>query len=763
MAIKWSTWGNVGMPGGYRGRSQVEVTHSPTTITAATTSVTVTVRGRLAMEAFSNGSNLRWELRGTQTASAEGVSWNVASAGATATPNPLFTRTFTVPLVYGQTQVFNAGVRVRPAGSWAGGGSGSFTPWADLAYTIPARPISKPAAPTLEQPAWTSDTRQTIAWSVSSPSSAPVTSQRVKRSTNGATPITIATLTGSPRSYIDTSTVAGNRYTYSIEAVNSAGSTASAAAVSISTTPTRPGAPTAARAGIDINVTRGALSSSATHWRAWDSEDGAAPVLVSGLIAAATGTWVHPAPDPAVTHTYYVEAVSSQPTLYSVLSPASAPVQLIAPPLAPTPLGPAAADATEDITLLYAHNPVDTTGQRKREVETRATSGDPWVSEGIETTTEQALTIDADTWPNGTSRRWRARTWGEATTGGSDGTGASPWSEEQILPLTGRPAVEITSPGASWPSQVMTVEWTFFDPEGSAQASWQARLVSGDAVVESISGTQPSTRSASFATPVDNGADYTVQVRASDGHGLMSEWDEVTTGVDYAPPATPSLTVTWHKDDGYTSLSVSAGHDGDVETEHVRLERATPAGWVTVPGAEEIDVEDLPTTITDLLPPLGQMVTYRAVAVSELASEAYSPEETVHTRTKWVFLNHGPGFAQLVRVYGNLNASMSYSRAKALQQLRGRKLPIERGGESVTRTYSLTATLFGPDLPPDLTSTWAEVEALADALAPVCVRDPEGTRLFCSVGDVPLSDHLRPHRNVTIPLTVVDWPSEGAA
>ena len=92
----------------------------------------------------------------------------------------------------------------------------------------------------------------------------------------------------------------------------------------------------------------------------------------------------------------------------------------------------------------------------------------------------------------------------------------------------------------------------------------------------------------------------------------------------------------------------------------------------------------------------------------------------------------------------------------------GRARPVEYAGDATARVYTLSADVRAPWHPPErdglVTATWEEMDDLATAAAPVLVRDPEGTRLFCSVGEVAQGDVLTSGlRTYTVTLTEVDW------
>ena len=743
-----TTWGSYRDIGGTLAQVGLDLSYSPSSVSGSTTSVTVSWALLLRTQGWANGND-DWSVSGGASGSGR-RSWSHSGA-ATST---IASGTKTVALVYGSTQKFSMSGRMDDLA----GSTTDLTVSASL--TIPARPVTAPAAPSGATITRASDAKQVLTWVNNGTPSAPVDSSRIERRDNtmpAGQYVTVAIVGGAASSFVDATTRADRRYNHRIRSGNSAGGSDWTYFGVWSTTPAAPGAPTVKKnASGGIVVTRGSLSDAATGWRVYDSPDGGADVLVSGSepIAAGTTSWTHASPDPAQTHRYRLEAVTTQPVLYSAKGGYSSTVQLQAPPAAPTNLAPAVADATEAITLTARHNPVDTSEQTYYEVEQRATSADPWTTLAAKTASGvTAHEVPADTWANGAPVRLRWRTWGADPD-------PSPWSAEHVLTLSARPVAGITSPAASWSSQRLTAAWTYFDEESSAQSAWEAVLAdSSGTPLETRSATGAAT-SAAFVQQVANGASYEVRVRVRDGANLWSHWAVQAFTVAYAPPPTPTLEAAWHEDDGYVTLTADVGAEVPPERPAVslRLERATPAGWVMVQGAD--DLESWPTTVTDMTPPLGQAIQYRVVAVSDIGSEAYSETVAVDARACWVFINHGPGFGQVVRLDSNIDVGRTFGRAKVLHQFVGRRKPVEFGGGHTTRTYSVSATLWNPVLTGghgEDQSSWEDIEALAEAEAPVIVRDPSGVRLFCSVGDVDESGLHGTTSRVTIPLTEVDW------
>ena len=689
-----------------------------------------------------------WSVSGTDSASGS-KAWSLGSPGAVVT---IASGTVRVSLTYAkQSKSFSASVDHRVL---------SGVPSVSGTVTIPARPVDPPAPPTGFTVTRVSDSRQNLAWSVTSTTSAPVETVEIRRMDQVNAYAQIAELTGPATAYADTSTRADRHYRYAVRTRNSAGWSVFVY-FEIDTTPARMGTPSAAKnsAG-DIVVARGSISPVAATWEVKE----ASGATLATDIPASQETWRHPSPSPSQAWSYVTRAVSASPALPGEYSSASTPVALVAAPNAPTALLPYVLDPSETNELTWRHNAVDTTPQTAWTLRWRQYGQPAWTTIDKTTSAESSYELPADTWPLTTAGvEWQVSTWGQATTGGRDGTGASPWSSSRATVTSGRPTVGIVAPELLVTASRVTVEWTFFDPEATNQAKWRVVLKDDDAGnrIWEEKGGPGATSSVTMSTPLPDGSTWTVEVTAWDGHGLEAT-DSRTFTVEWATPPVPTGEVVWHKDDGYAVVTPSAPAPGpdEVAVDHFQVYRADP-----VAGGYALVADDLAEgeSVTDRTPPTGTVVTYRVVAVSALPSTALSGDLVVETDTRWVFFNWGPGFSRTVRLWGNLSAARGSSRAKALHHMAGRDLPVERGGTARTRTYTLTATLFGRQAlrqAPDGSSTWPDVEELGDASAPVLLRDPEGTRMFCSTGDPALSDHLKLHPTVTIPVTQVDHREE---
>lgn len=444
MATVWGAWSS-----NNRLRVGLALSMSPSTVSHSTATVTInwTLYGQSRYASFESGAtSTPYVVSGDISDSGDGGGWNVGDMGTWVIASG--SRSFSTSY----TSTNNIGVSGHFTSSFAY--PGTVTPTVSTSITIPKRPIAAPASPSGCGWSRTSDTHQTVSWTNTSPSdsAAPYTNTHVQRSTDGGAWTTIANL-GVVTSYTDTGTSSNHKYQYRVYASNSAGNSGYSTSSVFYTTPTSPSGVTATKtSGGDITVTWTDLSPYNDTFALWHAANGVWDgTALTSSIPNGTGSYTHSAPNPAQTHQYRMTSHVATPSLTSGYSTASNTVQLEAPPNAPSNLTPngTVADGSDDIVLTWLHNPVDTTGQTKYEVQYQVDGG-AFTSMGQTASTAMTATVTAGTWgANGHAIGWQVRTWGADATGGSDGTGASPWSATASVTLSTTPTVAINSPAGS--------------------------------------------------------------------------------------------------------------------------------------------------------------------------------------------------------------------------------------------------------------------------------------------------------------------------
>lgn len=764
----YTSYYSYGSGGQYRLRLDIET--PPSSISSGTSSVTLTANLYIQTLGPLSDSTNNNTITGDLGSASGAESVSHGSSGGT---TKVQTKSLAVATVYGST------VKVDVAGAISGyealtnrSISGS--------VTIPKRAYTTPTAPSAVAVARVSDTQHTVTWTRSPSTAGPYTSQNVQRQTDGGSWVTLAAVSGTATSYSDTGTVAGHKYAYRVQAVNSTGTSTSGATGAVFTTPKPPTSATAAKnaaGGIDVTwVNNTPYTEYATE--IWESQSGGAFALLA-TVAAGVTTWTHAAPSAAVTHTYEVRAKTTTGTvLYSAYAVTNT-VQLASAPNAPSNLVPngIAAAAGDANTFTWKHNPNDTSPQSAYEIQWRVVGASTWNTTGKITSSVSSRTWPAGTFTNGTTIEWQVRTYGASPT-------ASPWSATATLIVSAKPTVAILTPteGEVLVSSTGTVTWTYFDPEGTAQAGWETQLVTGGTTVRTASGSGPQAAYTYNYTLAD-GADYTMRVRVQDGAGLWSDWTEVHVTVDYLPPAFVHAEAEYDPDTGWVAINLhpEAPVPGvTAEADTVDVERSIDGGpWVLIAEGIPADSSFVDTTasvngvncyrltvhsvdgasaiedasrITTNFPtpdvPPGYIAPEDEATAALDCHTAYVPTyfttpngdgtyslwrdcflPVVTTETDNGYLSTGAAFENVVAIMCDLALSATVSRDKATYHFAGRAWPVEYTSDYLNRVVNVAGTV---------TDGFAPVEELGLTDTIVLWRDPTGRRIFGSIG--PLAD-----------------------
>lgn len=638
------------------------------------------------------------------------------------------TRDWTVSTAYGSTSTRT--VTGTVTGHWAG-----IQPSHSRVVTIPARPISSPAAVTSFTVSRGSDGRHTLRWAASPTAARPVAGFHIWRFSNaepGGVGLHIAA--GSVRSWTDSGTVGDRRYQWRIVPQNGAGYGPGVMSPEVYTTPAAPNRPTVTRSGTSAVVEvsqRSAVAQSAV----WEYRiAGGDPVPLAG--GTLNGITHENAPTGGDLE-YRVAAVAAG--LQSVWSAWSIPLQMLAAPNAPAPTTPAVVDAAVDggVRLTWTHQPVDGSAQSAYDVQWREVGG-AFAALGKTDSGESSHLLPAT---NGTVYEYQIRTWGAHADPG-------PWSPVRQVRAHARPTVTITSPEATQGTSALSVAWTYGGE--SSQAAWRVTVLHEGVQIGQWSGSGLTDR---VNTPLvlANHSTYTVRVEVQNSLGQWSAAAEATVAVSYASPPAPTVAADWREDEGAVVLTVETPdpQDGEVPATTLTIQRSlTPDGpWTTIHA-------DLPLdgTATDPIPPTGVTVYYRAIAGSGL--DTTTPSEVVAVETtgwaSWIWFNGGPGWGQSARLRANPTIQHSGGPVKELVRFDGRSFPVEFTARQEDHAGTVSASLLRES------STVEEILAVAGLPAPIAYRAPGDPVRFVSLGR-PTFNRVPRVTTVAIPWTVVDY------
>jgi hypothetical protein len=322
------------------------------------------------------------------------------------------------------------------------------------------------------------------------------------------------------------------------------------------------------------------------------------------------------------------------------------------------------------------------------------------------------------------------RTWGSATTGGSDGTGGSPWSDLVTFRLKTLPVATITEPadGSTLNDATLRVTTGFSQAEGATFVKEELQLLQGIDVLETMSSTI--SVGVTMNTLVQNGESYTIQARVQDSNGLWSNWASNDFSVEYLAPVPAGIQVTFLPDTGFgqIDLTIPAPVAGQSEASTVAITR-------NISGVEEIIVSNYPVpsddyalTFLDTTPVVNGTNTYTVTTTSDLGAQSTSTADLVTSECRRAYLSKGSGFASVVVFGGNLSVKETLGVASDTVEAAGRTKPIGLYGTETSvqlKVESFVYTGFG--------SSMDQLRALLLAPGQACYRDASGRRVFGAV------------------------------
>lgn len=614
--------------------------------------------------------------------------------------------------------------------------------------TLVADPIpQRPTGLTLTR---VSDARVDLAWSKAGTTAG----AGVQRQTDDGVWQQVGAPSGNVTSFSDVTTSAGHKYTYRVYGWTVVGASAFSDTATVYTSPVAPTGVAASRSGMDIVVSASTVPPYVTGF---DVMDGAT-VIASNVSLP----WTHVAPDSGATHTYKLRGVAPGGVVGAWSAPSNT-VQLIAPPAAPVNLSPngAVRASDADVRLSWTHNPVDSSAQSAYELQWRPVGGS-WTTLTGTTAAFRDVSL-----PLG-DVEWQVRTKGTDPA-------FSPWSAVAVVTVITRPGVAITQPGTDWDASTLTVTWSWFQPEGRPQSSWELELLNGSGVVlESRSGSG-ATSSFTLTSRLQQGM-FKVRVRAATGE-VWSPWVEQAFTVTFDPPAPPIFLGEWSEETGVVTLTVAPGGvEGPIEVDDL-----TTGGrvvlWDAVPDTTDVEVvAPLPpaavrmtverlngtqwvplmdgpagATFIDSRSPSYADIVYRATGFTAEGAATVT-EIIVPARSEALWLSGGPGFMTTCRLPMNPDVQASAGRARVLKEYAGRTRPVAYTGAATSKVWQVAAMVTDraftePTATPDELLELAQSE---EALFQF--RDPDGRVLVGSIGDIALrrqstadgGDDLRP-------------------
>lgn len=641
-----------------------------------------------------------------------------------------------------QSQTIASGTtRVYGPPSGSGANLGDVTGWIDASGTqavggptsatqalTPPQLTVLPGTPSSVAASRVSDTQTTVSWAQSSATNGQPTSNTVSCRINDGSFVDVVTI--SPATSTTVTTAANQKLEYRVKAANSVGETAwSSTSTPIYTTPAAPSAVSASKdSSLNINVSwtsnvaysehqhevwHGTVTGGVTTWDA-----SALATVNSGTV-----TYQHSTPDPSKVHVYRIRAKAG--SLLSAYT-SSNEVQLLTAPAAPSvPAMAAFADRAVDLLFTWVHNPLDTTAQTAYEFSFSTNGGSTWSTTGKVTSTTQQRTIAANTYAADVVLVTRVRTWGRATSGGSDGTGASPWSSLRTVTFKTKPVASVVTPanGSTWTEADLHSTIGFSQAEGGTFVSATLELKQGSTVLETVQTTN--TSFTAFQTEVLDGQSYTISVTVLSSHGITSTPATSTFSVSYTTPVPAVISAVYLPNSGSTQISVQipVASAGQEEVDNIVITRTIDGETEFIQNGFSVTVGSY--TFLDTTPTINGVNNYVVTTVSDIGAKSSVTTAVTTSETKRAFLSKGPGFSSTVVFGGNLSVEESLGVASTTVQAAGRTKPIGLYGKETSVELKVSSFIFE-----GFGSTLEQVRDLFLIPGKACYRDPAGRRVF---------------------------------
>lgn len=402
----------------------------------------------------------------------------------------------------------------------------------------------------------------------------------------------------------------------------------------------------------------------------------------------------------------------------------------------PTPVAPVGGEVknlAETIRFEWQHNsPFE---QKSFEINYRPVTSPSWTTVSQESS-NQYYELSANTLMAGTYE-WRVRTTSEFDF-------ISPWTLSSIFNVaytSQTPVVIHPTPNQVMPKQDLTVEWQAIPN----QEEFEVRLFEGNVQVKQRQRISPDNR-VTLSGWLENGKNYSLQVRIREKNQLWSPWVTIPITVQYTAPAKPILHFV--EDEELSAVKIYIENPTPVGTEPLvvlqDLYRREPGGdWVKL-------AENLPANgqFIDYMP-IGDTVEYRVNAIGNnlVRVDSDTFEYTLKISFTIVQLANNP--VEFVRLKKVRERSGDRNFNAIQKKFIGRKRPVTEFGETQENNVSLEFLVY-PE----------EYEKLLEILKKqetILYRDARKRKLYSTIATLSINDEELNRYSVSMTLNEVDY------
>jgi hypothetical protein len=420
------------------------------------------------------------------------------------------------------------------------------------------------------------------------------------------------------------------------------------------------------------------------------------------------------------------------------------------PPNAPALTPHANFDATQATTFQWTYSDPDASdSQSAYQLQIVDTSTGQTVKDtGKVASTAQSYTLAANTLQNGKRYQWRVTTW--------DQSGAqSPWSAYSTFETAAPPTVAITSPtaGGTVATSSVTPQWSYSDPAGNQQATYQVQLLDSNNVVLWDSGQQSdpqgTVRALTVGQTLQNNTTYKVKVTVTNAKGIQTTSATVTFTVSFTPPAVPTLTAT--PQNGYIHLAINnpapSGSQPTVAYNDIYRRETGTSTWTRI-------ATNIPNNgvYDDYAVASGKQYDYKVVANGNngTTSESAVATASITLHGAWIHVASNPAGTIHQFPYDGEGRSADHNLTATMMAFEGRTLPVADIADQETQSIKITVQcLRGSN----------DLQALRNLLAAkqtVLYRDSRGRKVYGVISALPERDE-RWGTSVDLTIQAVDY------
>lgn len=407
-------------------------------------------------------------------------------------------------------------------------------------------------------------------------------------------------------------------------------------------------------------------------------------------------------------------------------------------------------DATQSTQFTWAFSdsdPFDTQSAYQLQIY-RVSTGLLVYDSGQVSASTAAHTLPANTLSNPIDYQWKVRTWDSSSLVG-------PYSSLSNFSTSAAPTVAITTPvadGTVVGTASLTAVWTFTDPEGGAQQSYEVVLKdAGTLAVISDSGRIYDASARSYTlNDLATGSSLRLEITAWDAAGVPTTTVRLFT-VNFTPPNTPTLAIVNDAANGRNVITITnpaGGAPPAASSNALYRKRSSDSTWTRIATGLAVNA-----VYSDYTPRSGYAYDYKVRTTSTTGSTADSATSTTTLNLTKTFLHEASNPSGTIRGYRDTTVggrSSDWVPELTQNEYVGRTNPVSEYGPH--EQYTVQAQI----LVIDGTGDYDALQSVHQRKVIVCYRDPSGKKVFGTLPSFSESDNMG-YASVALRVDQVDY------